>query len=83
MWHMSGGVLAWLSVCSELQIICIWFNWCHLNISCFIKIQTGLSFWCQLTQVVLDKRPLNGCSLTCGTGIFISWMACSSCHPTL
>jgi len=25
------------------------------------KIQNGLPFWCQLTQVVLKKRPLNGC----------------------
>jgi len=31
-------------------------------ISCFIKIQNGLPFWCRLTQVVLEKRPLNGCS---------------------
>ena len=31
-------------------------------ISCFIKIQNGLPFWCQLTQVVLENRPLNGCS---------------------
>jgi len=31
-------------------------------ISCFIKIQNGLPFGCQLTEVVLEKRPLNGCS---------------------
>ena len=30
-------------------------------ISCFIKIQNGLPFWCRLTQIVLEKRPLNGC----------------------
>ena len=28
-------------------------------ISCFSKIQNGLPFWCQLTEVVLEKRPLN------------------------
>jgi len=27
--------------------------------SCFIKIQNGLLFWYRLTQVVLEKRPLN------------------------
>ena len=32
-------------------------------ISCSSKIQNGLPFWCQLTQVVLEKRPLNGCSV--------------------
>ena len=31
-------------------------------ISCCSKIQNGLPFWCQLTQVVLEKRLLNGCS---------------------
>ena len=34
-------------------------------ISFFIKIQIGFSlvlpFWCQLTQVVVEKRPLNKC----------------------
>jgi len=27
------------------------------------KIQNGLPFWCQFTQLVLEKRPLNGCSV--------------------
>jgi len=27
----------------------------HPIISCFIKIQNGLSFWCQLTQLVQVK----------------------------
>jgi len=33
-------VLAWLSVWSEVQMICIWSSWCHFHpiISCFIKI---------------------------------------------
>jgi len=39
-------------------------SWCHYHpiISCFIKIQNGLPFQCWLTQVVLEKRPLNRCS---------------------
>ena len=61
---LSGEVLAWLSVWNEVQIICIWSSWCHchLIISCSSKIQNGLPFWCWLTQVVLEKRPLNGCN---------------------
>ena len=31
-------------------------------IFCLSYIQTGFTFWYQLTQVVLEKRPLNGCS---------------------
>ena len=27
-----------------------------------VKFENGLPFWCRLTQVVLEKRPLNGCS---------------------
>jgi len=34
-------------------------------ISCFSKIQNGLPFWCRLTQVVLEKRPLNVCVCVC------------------
>jgi len=29
-------------------------------ISGFIEIQNGLRFWCRLTQLVLEKKPLNG-----------------------
>ena len=32
-------------------------------ISCSSKIQNGLPFWCWLTQVVPEKRPLNGCTI--------------------
>jgi len=39
---LSDEVLAWLSVCSEVQMTCIWFKYhCDPIISCFIKIQTG------------------------------------------
>jgi len=32
-------------------------------ISCLIEIQTGFAFWNWLTQVELEKRPLNRCSV--------------------
>jgi len=31
-------------------------------VSCFIKIQNGCAFLVLLTQAVLEKRLLNGCS---------------------
>jgi len=46
----SGGVLAGLSVSRKVH--------CHSIISCSSKIQNGSPFWCQLTEVVLEKRPL-------------------------
>jgi len=61
---LSGEVLAWLSVWSEVQMICIWSSWCHSHpiFSCSSKIQNYLPFWCRLTQDVLEKRSLNVCS---------------------
>ena len=43
---LSDDELLWLSVWSEVQMICIWSSWCHCHpiISCFIKIQIGLTF---------------------------------------
>jgi len=55
----------WHGICRQpAAMICMWSSWCHCHpvISCSSKIQNGLPFWCQLTQVVLEKRPLNGCS---------------------
>jgi len=42
----SDEVLAWLSVCSEVHMICIWSSWCHCHpiISWFIKIKTSWTY---------------------------------------
>ena len=44
-WTVKTWVMR-LSLCSKVQVICIWSSWCrcHSVISCFIKIQTGLTF---------------------------------------
>jgi len=63
----SGGVLAWLSVWSEVQT-CIWPSWCHSLSLAPVKSRLVLPFWYRLTQVVLEKRPLNGCSTRQLTG---------------
>jgi len=44
--NLSDEVLVWLSVWSEVQMVCIWSSWCHCHpiISCFIKIQNGSAF---------------------------------------
>ena len=59
---LSGGVLVWLSVWSEVQT-CIWPSWCHCHSLSLasVKSRLVLPFWYRLTQVVLDKGPLNGC----------------------
>ena len=58
-------VLVWLSVWSEVQIVCILSSWCHCrpqtpsSLASF-KSRLVLPFWYRLIQVVLE--PLNGCS---------------------
>ena len=65
-------MLACLSVWSEVQMICIWFSWCHCHpiISCFRKIQNGLSFWYRPTQVVLEKKAIK-CFYVCVGKLFL------------
>ena len=63
---LSGGVLVWLPVWSELQT-CIRPSWCHwhsLSLAS-VKSRLVLPFWYWLTRVVPEKGPLNGCMCVC------------------
>jgi len=63
---LSGGVLAWLSVWSEVQT-CIWSSGfhCHSLSLASAKSRLVLHFSYRLTRVVQDKGPLNGCVCVC------------------
>ena len=63
---LSGGVLAWLSVWSEVQTS-IQPSWCHCHSLSLasVKSRLVLPFWYRLTQVVLEKWPLNMCVCVC------------------
>ena len=63
---LSGGVLTWLSVWSELRT-CIWLSWCHCHSLSLasVKSRLVLPFWYRPTRVVLDKGPLNRCVYVC------------------
>ena len=58
----SAGVLAWLSVWSEVQS-CVWPSWCHCHSLALasVKSRLVLPLWYRLTWVVPDKGPLNVC----------------------
>ena len=59
---LSGGVLAWLSVWSEVQT-CIWPGWCHCHSLSLASVKSRLVFTF-LVPAHPDspgKRPLNGC----------------------
>ena len=62
----SGGVLAWLSVWSEVQT-CIWPSWCHCHSlsPASVKSRLVLPLWYRLTWVVPEKGPLNVCVCVC------------------
>ena len=63
---LSGGVLAWLFVWSDVQIW-MWSSWCHCH-SLFrasVKFRLVLPVWYWLTWVIPDKGPLNGCVCLC------------------
>jgi len=62
----KGGVLAWLSVWSEVQT-CIWPSWCQCHSLSLGSVKSRLisPFWYRLTRIVLDKWPLNGCVCCC------------------
>jgi len=56
-----------LSVQSEVQLICIWSSWCHWRpiISCFIKIQIGLTFLVPAYPGCLGKEAIKWMSFVC------------------
>ena len=58
---LSGGVMVWLSVWSEVQT-CILPSWCHCHSLSLasVKSRLVLPFWYWLTRVIPDKGPLNG-----------------------
>ena len=58
--NLSCGVLAWLSVWSEMQA-CIWPSWCHCHSLSLasVKSRLVLPFWFRLIRVVPEKGPLN------------------------
>ena len=59
---LSGRMLVWLSVWSDVQT-CMLPSWCYdhsLSIA-LVKSRLVLPFWFRLTWVVPEKRPLNGC----------------------
>ena len=69
-----------------IQIVCILFSWCHCHpkTPSSLALMLVLPFWCWLTQVVLEKRPLNGCSSSSSSSSCVSsscrlFTTCSSC----
>jgi len=80
---LSDKVLVWLSVWSEVQIVCIMVQLMPLHpktpssLASF-KSRLVLPFWYWLIQVVLEKRPLNGCSVL--VAVVVNQLIASSHH---
>ena len=84
---LSGGLLAWLSVWSEVQT-CIWPSWCHCHSLSLASVKSrGLTFLVPAHPGSPRKGPLNGCVCVCVcihityamhviyAGIFITFIA--------
>ena len=79
---LSDEVLVWLSVLSEVRMVCIWSSWCHCHPQtpsslASLKSRMVWPFRYQLTQGVLEKRPLNGCSSS-SSGIIVEFSTSSA-----
>jgi len=76
---LSGGVLAWLCVWSEVQT-CIQPSRCHCHSLSLapVKSRLVLPFWYRLTRVVPDKGPFNGCVCVCVCVILLAGTAYNS-----
>jgi len=77
---LSGWMLTWLSVWSEVQA-CIWPSWCHRHSLSLASVKSRLvsPFLYRLTWVVLDKGPLNGRVLTHLTTAAVWQFAINEC----
>jgi len=88
--RLSGGVLAWLSVWSEV-LTCIWPSWCHCHSLSLasVEFRSVLPFWYRLTWVVPDKWPLNGmcvcdcmcCVRQCNSNQVSGWESVNHLQP--
>ena len=85
-WHpackkLSGGVLVWFSVWSEVQT-CIWPSWCHCHTLSLaaVKSRLVLPFWYRLIRVVPEKGLLNGCLSTISIYCLLVYIVCFSTY---
>ena len=80
---LSGGVLAWLFVWSDVQI-CVWPSWCHCHSLSLasVKSRLVLPFWYRLTWVVPDRGPLNWRVCVCFYYLFLLNFVTSTWLPT-
>jgi len=69
---LSGGVLAWLSVWSEVQT-CIRPSWCYCHSMSLASVKSRLviPFWYRLTHIVPVNKPLNGFMYVCVSTMII------------
>ena len=81
---LTGGVLSWLSVWSEVQT-CIQPSWCHCHSLSLapVKPRLVLPFWYWLTRVVPDKGPLNVCVCVCKCDSNILIHSCHIIIPSI
>ena len=75
----SGGVVAWLSVWSEMQT-CIWPSWCHCHSLSLasVKSRLVLPFWYRLPGSPGQRAIKRMCVRVCVYSVPMPW--CTGCR---
>jgi len=68
---LSCGVLAWLSVWSEVQTHMAQLMPLPLTVSCFSKVQIGFTFLVLAHPGSPGKGPINGCVCVCKSRVWL------------
>jgi len=86
LYKLSDEVLVWLSVWSEVQIVCMWSSWCHCIPKRYRLLPHLNPDWFYLSGAGLPRmswkhRPLNGCSSSGVWELIAEWQTGGRCIP--
>ena len=81
---LNGGVLAWLSIWSNVRA-CIWPSWCHCHSLSLASVKSRLVFtslvlWYWLTWALLEKGPFNVCMTSSEICVLSLALGCDEWH---
>jgi len=58
---LSSEVLSWLSVCSKVQMVYVWFSWCHCHPSSLGNTERFHLSSAGLSMLSMEMKPIDSC----------------------